>query len=118
MATPAFFGPELHVNTTTAGDQDAPSMTALANGKFVVVWEDSSMTGGDTSSDAVRGQVFNADGSKAGGEFLVNQTTTGGQFAPVVTGLTDGRFVVAWDDASATGDDTSRVRDPRPHLQR
>ena len=29
------------------------------------------MTGGDTSSEAVRGQLYNADGSKAGAEFLV-----------------------------------------------
>ena len=40
MATPDFFGPEFHVNTTTADDQDNPSVTALANGKFVAVWED------------------------------------------------------------------------------
>jgi hypothetical protein len=109
MATPAFFGPELHVKTTTADTQDTPSITALANGKFVVVWEDFSETGGDLQFDAVRGQLVNADGSKAGGEFLVNQTTASSQDDPVVTGLTDGRFVVAWRDQSATGGDTSQA---------
>ena len=100
MATPAFFGPELHVNTTTVNDQDAPSITALANGKFVAVWEDSSEIGGDLIFASVRGQVFNADGTKAGGEFLVNQTTAGFQGNPDVTALADGRFVVAWDHSS------------------
>ena len=44
------------------------------------------MTGGDTQLRRAR-QVFNADGSKAGGEFLVNQTTVSNQqIHPVVTG--------------------------------
>ena len=90
MATPAFFGPELHVNTTTVDDQDEPSITALANGKFVAVLEDSSNAGGDSDFTAVRGQLFNADGSKAGGEFLVNQTIAGYQVNPAVTGWQTG----------------------------
>jgi hypothetical protein len=73
MPTPSFFGFELHVNSSTAGGQLKPSVTALANGKFVVVWEDFSHAAGDTDLNAVRGQLFNADGSPAGGEFLVNQ---------------------------------------------
>ena len=98
---------EIHVNTTTVDDQDTPSVTALANGKFVVVWEDFSETGGDLQFNAVRAQLYNADGSPSGSEFLVNQTTVNAQDDPVVAGLADGRFVVAWRDQSKTGDDTS-----------
>ena len=108
MPKPSTFGAEFRANTTTSGDQDTPSVTALANGKFVVVWEDASQTGGGNSShSAVRGQLYNADGSPASGEFLVNQTTFGDQEDAVVAGLSDGRFVVAWKDVSLTGGDNS-----------
>lgn len=55
-------------------NQTASAITALADGRFMVVWEDYSFTGGDTSS-AIRAQVFNADGRKVGTEFLINTTT-------------------------------------------
>src|SRR5437016_336373 len=58
------------VNTTTFDAQELPTITALPDGHFVVAWRDYSQTGGDRSSTAVRGQVFNPDGSKSGGEFL------------------------------------------------
>ena len=68
-------GTEFLVNTTTASAQFDSSVTALADDRFVVTWTDASATGGDTSGDAVRGQIFAADGSKSGPEFLVNTTT-------------------------------------------
>jgi RTX calcium-binding nonapeptide repeat (4 copies) len=100
-------GAEFLVNTTTASTQINPTFTALADGRFVVAWQDSSLTGGDTSSTAIRAQVFNADGSPSGAEFLVNATTANTQFQPTITSLADGRFVVAWTDDSPTGGDTS-----------
>jgi Ca2+-binding RTX toxin-like protein len=100
-------GAEFLVNSTTAGSQFEPTITALADGRFVVVWTDSSSTGADTSGLAVRAQVFDADGSKSGAEFLVNSTTAGSQFEPTITALADGRFVAAWTDFSKTGADTS-----------
>src|SRR6266446_686229 len=95
------------VNTTTFDAQELPTITALPDGHFVVAWRDYSQTGGDRSSTAVRGQVFNPDGSKSGGEFLGNTTTAGPQEEPTIAGLADGRFVVAWTDSSASGGDTS-----------
>jgi hypothetical protein len=100
-------GGEFLVNTTTASDQYESVVTALGDGRFVVTWRDTSGTGGDTSGDAVRGQIFNADGGKAGGEFVVNTTTTGHQYGSAVTALGDGRFVVTWSDGSVTGGDYS-----------
>jgi hypothetical protein len=47
MPAPAFLGPEFLVNTNTAGLQREPDIAALANGKFVAVWEDNSHIGGD-----------------------------------------------------------------------
>jgi trimeric autotransporter adhesin len=66
MPIPSRFGPEFHVNTTTPGDQSHPSVTALPNGGYVVVWDDRSATGGDSDSAAVRGQVYRADGTPFG----------------------------------------------------
>ncbi len=100
-------GLEFLVNTTVANDQSDPTITALADGRFVVAWRDDSQTGGDTTLAAIRAQVFNADGSTFGGEFLVNTTVTSSQTQPTITALADGRFVVAWTDFSATGGDPS-----------
>lgn len=100
-------GGEFLVNTTTNGFQLKPAASELANGRFVVVWESHDQSGGDTDSASIRGQVFNANGSKFGSEFLVNTTTADGQRGPSVTTLADGRFVVAWDDYSDSADDTS-----------
>ncbi len=60
------------VNTTTADVQFDSSVTALADGRFVVSWSDRSTTAGDTSGSAVRARIFNADGSQSVQEFLVN----------------------------------------------
>ncbi|MDB5674644.1 MAG: hypothetical protein JWM65_1626, partial [Sphingomonas bacterium] len=98
-------GTELLVNTATAGAQNAEQITALSNGGFVVTWTDAS-TGvggntGDTSSLAIKAQVYAADGSRIGTELLVNTATAGAQNAEQITALSNGGFVVTWTDASA-----------------
>ena len=100
-------GAEFLVNTTAGNSQADPAITALENGGFVVAWADSSQTGGDISFGAIRAQMFDANGTKSGAEFLVNTTTTGSQIRPAIEGLDDGRFVISWWDPSQTGDDTS-----------
>jgi len=52
----------------------------------LVVWHDYSNTGEDQSYSATRAQIFNADGSVWGDEFLVNTTTQGPQMPGTVTG--------------------------------
>jgi hypothetical protein len=98
-------GGEFLVNTITDGGGILPSAAGLSDGGFVVTWHDSRGTGGDTNASAVRGQVFNADGSQRGGEFLANTTTKFAQTTPDVAALADGGFVVTWTDGSATGGD-------------
>src|SRR5262245_7297302 len=111
MVAPAKSGPEILVNTTIASDQDHPSVTALKNGKFVVVWHDFNQpgSGADTSFDAVRGQMFNADGSKMGAEFVLSGSaqTLGVQQDPTVITLNDGRFVAAWESFNHQSGDPS-----------
>lgn len=103
-------GAEFVVNTTTSGAQSQASIAALANGGFVVTWYDESRTGADSSGGAIRGQMFNANGSKNGSEFLVNTTTTGDQGGPSVSAMVDGSFLVAWTDASLTANVSTEVR--------
>ncbi len=106
--------PEFQVNTTASGDQYQPSITALAGGGFFIAWTDNSRgvdtQGDDTSSYAIRGQVFDAQGDWVGSEFRVNLVTTYGQVQPDVLALADGRFIVAYSDTSSGletgGDDT------------
>ena len=95
MAAPASFGPEFRVSTTTLGNQDSSSIAALANGQFVAAWED----GGASGINAIRAQIYNGDGSKFRGELTVFAGSTD-QVRPVVTGMADGRFAVAWEDHS------------------
>ena len=93
-----------------------PQITALSNGGFVVTWEDISAgvggATGDTSSVAVKAQVFTADGTRVGTELLVNTATANEQSTPQITALANGGFVVTWQDVSqgvggATGDSSS-----------
>lgn len=100
-------GAEFQANSADAGDQRGPSVTALANGRFVIAWTDGSLVGADQSSYAVRAQVFNADGSTFGREFQVNTRATSAQWKVGLEALSDGRFVAVWDDFSQSGADTS-----------
>jgi Ca2+-binding RTX toxin-like protein len=112
-------GAEFQVNTTASDWQWYPSITALNDGRFVVAFLDSSSTGADSSGDAVRAQVFNADGTKSGAEFVVNTVTSGNQQFPSISTLADGRFVVTFVDRSQSADDNSgsavrgQIFDPR-----
>jgi hypothetical protein len=91
----------------TTGSQTEPAVASLASGGFVVSWTDTSGQGGDASSTAVKAQLFDASGARAGAEFLVNTATSGLQAVSAVTGLASGGFVVSWTDASGAGGDAS-----------
>lgn len=90
-------GVEFLINTQTLNNQFRPAISALADGRFVVSWVDTSGTLGDSDGTSVKAQVFGANGVKIGSEFLVNTQTLGDQFAPQVAGLPDGKFVIAWE---------------------
>lgn len=100
-------GSSFLVNSTTTSGQFDSRSAPLADGGFVVTWTDGSRTGGDTSSFAIRGQRFDANGAKVDPELLVNTTTSNFQSDSRVTSLSNGGFVVSWTDASQTGGDTS-----------
>ena len=97
-------GTEILVNTATQGDQYYSQVATLANGGFVISWEDHSVgTGGatgDRSQSAIKAQIFNDDGSKNGDEFLVNTATNSWQIEPKILALQNGGFVINWTDNS------------------
>ncbi len=100
-------GSEFLVNTTTVNNQNSSVVSVLPSGRFAIIWTDASVTGGDTSSNAIRGQIFEANGTPVGSEFLVNTATTGSQSGAAITELSGGGFVVSWTDASGVGGDNS-----------
>lgn len=99
---------------TNAGDNHLePSVSALADGRWVVVWSAEHIDGLDTSATAIKGMIFTADGEAAAPVFTVNTQTAGEQNAPVVTGLDDGNFMVAWTTlAGGDSDIHSQIFDP------
>ncbi|MFB9982695.1 calcium-binding protein, partial [Mesorhizobium kowhaii] len=97
-------GSDFIVNSTAAGNQDSPAITVLADGRFVASWQSDDTSDGDGS--CIRARVYNADGSAAGSDFIVNSTATGLQYDPAITALADGRFVATWESTDA-GDGSS-----------
>ena len=96
-------GTEFDVKPDAPGDQFLQSVTALGNGGFVVTWSNSQ---GDNDLYGVRAQIFNADGSKFGDDFLVNEVTANNQDNPSVAALGDDGFVVSWTTYSADQSDS------------
>jgi hypothetical protein len=100
---------EFQVNTSAMGDQENSSITALADGGFLIAFQSGS---GDGSGLSIRAQRYNADGSKNGGEFQVNGATTGDQELPSITALKGdnaGGFVAVYE--SHAGDNNGLFHD-------
>lgn len=95
------------LDSTNPGNQSLPSVTALADGRFVAIWTTNAQGGGDSSGSSVRGRIFNANGEPEGSDFLVNKTTAGSEVSVKVTALSNGGFVATYlSDATQTVDDT------------
>ena len=62
---------------------DSPSVAALADGKFVVIWNE----GGIDFGNSIKGQVFDAMGVSVGSEFVVAHGANVAVSAPTVTAL-------------------------------
>lgn len=98
---------EFQVNTTSAGDQFHPSITATPSGDFVVVW---SSRGQDGDGSGVFARMYDKKGTPLGDELQVNTTTAGDQGFARVLASPDGDFVVAWESRDALGASAIRVQ--------
>ena len=92
------------VNSTIAGNQNDASVIGLADGGFLVAWE-------DDGAGVTRAQRFDAAGNFVGVEFDILASTGGG--APHMALLTDGHIAFAFDRlASGDWDVVTSVWDP------
>jgi hypothetical protein len=92
-ATPR--GGEFLVNSTVAGLQRRPAVTAVKSGGWFVVWQGQ----GATVKDAhVYGQFLGGGGSFIGPELRISQGVGPTQVSPAVAQLASGNFMVAWTD--------------------
>lgn len=94
---------EQRVNTYTTGKQSEASVTALADGGWVVTWESVDQDG---SAEGIYQQRYNADGTARGAEQRVNTYTSGVQGAASVNALADGGWLVTWHSVGQDGDST------------
>ncbi len=99
-------GGQFQINTYTPSNQSYPSVSAAANGDFVVVWESFGSGGMDTSGSSIQGQRFASDGAAVGEEFEVNTYTLNSQLRPSVSMDADGDFVVVWGSYGSFGTDS------------
>lgn len=104
-ATGAKIGGEKLVNSTTLAGQIAPSLSLLADGNLVVGWADYSGAASEAGTAGVKGQIFDGDGNRIGGEFIANTQSLGAQVDPAVAGGKDGGFAMIWTDYSGQGGD-------------
>jgi filamentous hemagglutinin family protein len=71
-------------------EQYSPSITALADGGYVVTWGSK-----DNGNDDIYAQRYDANGNAVGSEFVVSNAPTA-EYSPTITALADGGFVIAW----------------------
>jgi hypothetical protein len=88
-------GTPFRVNEHTTGMQYQIAAASDDAGNFVVVWSSSH----EGSNFGVFARRFDAAGTPLGGEFRVNQWTTGTQASPAVAADAAGNFVVVWRGA-------------------
>jgi hypothetical protein len=98
-------GSQFQVNSYTTNRQDYAMVSLDSDGDFVVIWNSSGSSDGDTSGYSIQGQRYNSVGMPQGSQFQVNNYTTGDQLAPAVALDGDGDFVVVWDSAGSSGSD-------------
>jgi Ca2+-binding RTX toxin-like protein len=93
-------GAAFEISETTAGSQfnERPSVVALANGQFVVTYEDETGLALDQSLIALRARLFNNDGTPAGASTEINLQTAGDQERATITARPGGGFIITYTD--------------------
>ncbi len=92
----------IRLNPTFSGGQRNSDVAALANRNFAVVWHDVGLNSGD-----IKLQLFSPVDGAVGSERIVNVGLTGNQSTPAVAALSNGGFVVTWEDLPGSGSVTS-----------
>jgi Ca2+-binding RTX toxin-like protein len=98
-------GEESRVNTYTTASQILPVVSELTDGGYVIIWQSNSADGDWLG---IAGQRYASDGTRIGGEFIVNTTIVGAQYSPSLAALDNGGFIVTWE---TTGNVLGRLYD-------
>lgn len=88
------------VNIATINSEPGPQVKALKDGGWVVAWQADQV---DADAHSVHLQVYNADGTRRGGEQQVNVYETSDQSNVQIAALEDGNFVVTWHSFGQDG---------------
>ena len=91
---------ETRINTYTNDVQQRSSVSALADGGWIVTWESE---GQDGSLRGIYQQRYGVDGVAVGSENRVNTYTDGDQTHSSVAGLADGGWIVTWTSDGQDG---------------
>lgn len=90
---------EVLVNSTTAGWQTRPAITATSDGGVAIAWQ--GRGNGDRRGIFLR--RFDSELNASSGELRVNETTTSFQGSPTITSNADGEVLVAWQSLRQDG---------------
>ena len=88
------------VNQTTQGNQFSPSVSAYADGRFVVAWQGNS---GMADGDGAHARIFSSAGAAMTNEFQLNTHESGAQGMPVVAAQNPG-VAGAWQSDNVDND--------------
>lgn len=113
-----FQGDDFVVNTIAGGYQNAADVTALADGRALVVWFSSGPIEQDPEGGnplvgpgEVRARIIGADGVPVGSDLQVNSTDLDFPYAkPSVTTLADGSAFVVWHSGDSADGDWGTLR--------
>jgi hypothetical protein len=102
----ALLAQQLHVNTTTSFNDQAPAVAMAADGRFLVVWQRDGNW--DGSSLGIVARLFALNGSPETAEIAVNRPSAGAQHSPAAAWLpaaagTPERFAIAWQSEGQDG---------------
>ncbi len=92
-------GPPFQVVSDPYNMQEKPVVAALLDGGWVVVWQNYNEY--NISDQCIYGQRFNATGSRIDQQFQINFMYDCASY-PAITALTDGGWVVIWDNWHTT----------------
>ncbi len=93
----------------TAGTSSGlePSVTWIAEDRFVLAWADFNPAALDASTYGIYYQVYGTDGTAIGPRGLANTETHEDQSSSDIVSLKGGGFAIAWTDRSTIGGDSS-----------
>jgi hypothetical protein len=106
-ATATPLGAQFQVNVLTTGEQREAAVVGDGAGGFLIAWDADGSVGDDADGWSIQGRRYDATGAPTGGQFQVDQFTTGSQYSPAAAGDGTGRFVVSWRSTVGSGSDPS-----------